>query len=620
MSIFGSIDWHQRRKLLSNSWYEAVVQGIKNRVDAEFDYLNLPEKPGGWIHKYIHPTSWMPLVYDGHQPTYHATSDGAMMSGEDYDGGWRAWRHRELADWARDAGILYHLLEDSRYADAITKILLDYTTLYTRFRGDTDAEDWMLKGHAFNQALTEALWAVPLVQAYDLIRDTLSADDNQTIVDQLLRPIADTLSSAHDNLINQNRLDSNYTAWLLAGLGQLAFALDDKDLIGRVTSDKIGFPAHIDCAIFADGMEHEATPYYHNFVSLAYSLLAESFLLNDVNLYEVSGSKGQTIDSLWNALAQISYADGSIPDANDGSYWVDSIYDIEICDVYEMAFARTGKPLYGWLAKQAYQRRGVRRDRWTTLLFANDDLPNNNIEYEKVTILPDSGMIVARPSSDLQLFIPYGAYAGSHSHYDRLALTVRPFSRDAGTTLYGIEERVTWYQQTLAHNTVVVDEKSQGEGSASLIDQTSDSLSLRSDTLYDGVSQERRVQWTENCIDDTFSLKSETSHQYDWLFHSDGQWIIQGESTIPLAGTYSDDAPGSYVNFEATIEALTTVTLQTSYEGKVYQLTLNSSQPMQIILANCPGNSYNPPHRRHLIIARTQTNQVKFQASIERLS
>ena len=230
MSIFGSVDWQQRRKLLSNSWYETVVQSIKERVDAEFDYLNLPDQPGGWIHKYIHPTSWMPLVYDGHQPTYHATADGAVMSGEDYDGGWRAWRHRELADWARDAGILYHLLEDSLYANAITKILLDYTTLYTRFRGDSDAEDWMLKGHAFNQALTEALWAVPLVQAYDLIRDTLSAEDNDVIVGQLLRPIADTLSSAHDNLINQNRLESNYTAWLLAGLGQLAFALDDKDL------------------------------------------------------------------------------------------------------------------------------------------------------------------------------------------------------------------------------------------------------------------------------------------------------------------------------------------------------------------------------------------------------
>lgn len=620
MAIFSSIDWQKRRKLLSNSWYKAVVQCIKNRVDAEFDYLNLPDQPGGWIHKYIHPNSWMPLVYDGHQPTYHATVDGAVMNGENYDGGWRAWRHRELADWTRDAGILYHLLDDSRYADAITKILLNYTTLYTRFRGDADAEDWMLKGHAFNQALTEALWTVPLVQAYDLIRATLSADDNQTIADQLLRPIADTLSSAHDNLINQNRLDSNYTAWLLAGLGQLAFALDDQNLIDRVLSDEIGFPAHIACAIFEDGMEHEATPYYHNFVSLAYSLLAETCLLNNINLYEVEGSKGQTIDSLWSALAKISYADGSIPDANDGSYWVDSIFDIEICDVYEMAYVRTGKPLNGWIANCAYQRRGVKRDRWTTLLFANGTLPNNSPEHEKVSILSVSGMIVARPSSDLQIYIPYGAYAGSHSHYDRLALTVRPFSRDAGTTLYGIEERKTWYQQTLAHNTVIVDGKSQGEGSATLIAKSDDAVTLRSDMLYEGVSLERRIQWAENCINDTFSLMSENLHQYDWLFHSDGQWTLQDTTLEPLAGTYSDDAPGCYVNFEATITAIRTITLQTTYEEKIYQLTLNASQPMQIILANCPGNSYHPPHRRHLIIARTQTNQVDYHATIERLS
>ncbi|MGB1287676.1 MAG: heparinase II/III domain-containing protein, partial [Aggregatilineales bacterium] len=435
------------------------------------------------------------------------------------------------------------------------------------------------------------------------------------------RPISETLCSAHDILIEQNRLKSNYTAWLLAAIGQLAFALDDADLVERVTNDKTGFPAHIDAAILPDGMEHEATPYYHNFVALAYGILAETCASNGIDLYTISGTGKQTIDSLWDAFARIAYADGTIPDANDGSYWVDSIYDSEICDVYEIAYARTGKPLYGWLAQQAYQRRDINRDRWTTLLYAQSDLPDaGEAALETVTILPDSGMIVARPSEELQAYIPYGAYAGAHSHYDRMALNIHPFSRDAGTTLYGIEERRTWYQQTLAHNTVVVDGNSQAEGDAQPVAHSESGIRLRSESLYPGVNADRRVQWSQHRIEDTFALQSDSQHQYDWIFHSDAPWQIADATPAPLSGTYSEDAPGCHLHFESTIENISSIILTTQFESITYQLRLEASQPIQLTLGNCPGRSYDPVSRRYVLIARAQTKNIEYHAIIERLT
>lgn len=612
MRIFNTIDWDNiHSRVNRDTSYANIISTMRHKVDEQLAFgIAIPKQSGGWIHRYISPENWMPLIYDSQSPDVHRSSLGDSYSGEPYDGAWRVWRHRELANLARDTALLFHVTNDDKYLNASISILQQYTDIYLNFDADWDADNWMLKGRAMNQALTEALWAYPLILAYDLVAELLP---NAEIVQQnLLIPIANTLTRAHDVLIGRGEMNHNYTAWLLATIGCIAFTLDDKDLIERVISGEGGFEAHISAAILADNIEREATPYYHTFVVLAYSILA--LAANEkYDLYAVNGDAGQSINGMWQAFAELALPDGTIIEANDGSYWEDSIYDMEICEVYEIAFAQTSNPTYAWLLDKAYQRRGISRSGWTALLFATSDLTYEAPKLEAVC-LESSGFALLH-NDRWSVSVPFGEYAGGHSHLDRMSLNVYPLSLDAGTPLYGIDERKAWYKQTLSHNTLVVDGKSQNEGVADCVLFSNEQIKTQSSVLYDGVTLERDIQLSD-VIADTVSANSNEDHQFDWVFHSDSEWQIFDAMPQRCDRLYADDGAGKYVKIFAELACNSDIRLETVVNNQTYVLRLSVDQPFQILLANCPGQSHKPYLQRHMLIARVNATSVSYQSEI----
>jgi len=613
MRIFATVDWDAiRTRAKTEEWYVDIVSTMQSALDAQLAYsITVPKQAGGWIHRYVSPKNWMPLIYDSQSPHEHRSSLGDSYQDEPYDGAWRVWRHRELANLARDAGLLYRITNEARYLDASVSILRQYADIYLNFDGDWDADNWMLKGRAMNQALTEALWAYPLVLAYDLVADMMP--DAESICQKLLLPIAETLTRAHDVLIKRGEMNHNYTAWLLATMGCIGFTLNDAELIDRVISGAGGFEAHLNVAILADGLEREATPYYHNFVALAYSILALSAQSKSRDLYAVQGSDGQSILTMWRAFSQLALPDGTFIEANDGSYWQDSIYDVEICEVYEVAYAQTSDPRYAWLLDKAYQRRQVSRSGWTALLYATSDLSYEKPQLES-QLLKQSGFAVLH-SDDLSVSAPFGAYAGGHSHLDRMSLNVYPFSLDAGSPLYSIEERKTWYKQTFSHNTVLVDGQSQNEGDAQCVEWSQHQFHLTADSLYDGIELDRKIQLTDG-IADTFSVSSDDEHRYDWVFHSDSAWQIRGATPDACTGKYADDGAGQYVQFTSELRCDDPIVVETQFNDRTYTLKLSVDQPVKLFLATCPGRSQTPYIQRHVLIARVNAKSVIFQSNI----
>ena len=521
------------------------------------------------------------------------------------------WRHRELANLARDTALLFRITQDEKYLNASISILEQYADLYLNFDGNWDADNWMLKGRAMNQALTEALWAYPLVLAYDLVSDLMP--DAKVIRDKLLIPIAETLTQAHNILINRGDAHHNYVAWLLAALSCIAFTLDDKVLIGRVIDGDGGVKVNLDRGVSADNLQYEATPYYHNFVVLAHCISALAARSKDYDLTNIRGNSGQSIPGMWKAFSQLAFPDGTVIEANDGSYWQDSIYDLEICEVYEIAFAYTPDPTYAWLLDKAYQRRGIPRSGWTALLFAKQDLPQEVPQLES-QLLEDSGFTILH-NDGWSIALPFGVYEGGHSHFDKMSLNVYPFSTDAGTPLYGIEERKTWYQQTLAHNTIVVDGYSQDNGGAQCTSFKPEQVKLRSSTLYDGVILERDIQLNTAVID-RFSAKSDDTHQYDWIFHSDSEWHVCNASTQDVNLVYANEGAGQNVQIFAQLACDSDVVVETQFDKQTYSLRLSVTQPFQLFLAHCPGRSRTPHLQRYMLIGRVSANSVTFETEI----
>ena len=580
----------------------------------------IPDSAGGWIHNYICPTHWLPLTYRSDSPQEHECPAGHTLTGERYDAAWRVWRHREIADLARDAALLHRVDGQAAHGQVAVTILEQYAAFYDQFRGQADAEPWMVKGHAFNQALTEALWAVPLIHAYDLMQDELTSSQRRRLVQRLWRPLARVMLAAQEKLTAQERIESNYIAWIDTVLGLLGFALDDGQLLARALVGQAGFRAHLGKAVLADGFEYEATPYYHNFVLLAYLLLAEAAWNNKVDLYAIQGPSGQSIRKMGLALARIAWPDGSLPDLSDGSYWQGSIYDPELGQALGILQSRMPEPGLAWLLQATQAREpSPERIRWVRLLYSAPSPDQERRPPQGHTVLPDTGIALLRHGSELAACLPFGPYRPSHHHFDRLSLNIWPFARDPGSPLYGIPARREWYQQSYAHNTVVVDGRSHAPSGGRLEAwlETADGchLVLAAPDAYPGIHFGREVQVTEAGLLDRVVLRTEESHVYDWVLHLDGHLELP-PGGVALDEPLGEEGAAAFIHLHRRMAPLNTVSLGVQHQGRGYRIALTADAPFELLVGSAPGRSQDPQQRRHTLIARTRGQAQRYQAQI----
>lgn len=609
-------------------WQQEVLGALQTRVDVALRHpLLIPEQAGGWVHQYVCPEHGLPLIFDITSPSEYRCPRGDVWQGENLDAAFRVLVHRHYAALARDAAFLYQSTGVDIYFKTAFEIISHYANIYEHFNGGENSQPWMLSGKAFHQVLTEAIWTVPLVYTFDIIQTKLTPLQVDFLSNKLLKPIARTLTVAHDKLVfQQNNLKSNYNAWLIAALGCIGFSLKDKSLIERAVHGAGGFTAHLNVAILPDGFEFEGTPYYHNFVALAYTLLAEMAIKSGVNLYAIQGEKGQSIEKMWSALAMTMWADGNIPSLNDGSYWQNSNFDAELCEVYEVAFARIGDPRYAWLLGCAYHRREMERDVWTALAFGNQDISTGQPPAMHATCLKEIGLAFLRDSTNpdgLSALLRFGPYGGSHTHKDCLALLVFPFSQDAGNPPYGVDIRHSWYQQSAAHNTVMVDGQSQAACDGRLISWVEGDdcreVQAASDNVYSGVKFSRKVTLSDGKINDQTNLRSDGEHIFDWLLHTDVALDYADFILSPAQGPLFPDGAGAFIQltskgicaekFQATIKS----------RGKNFCLTLSSPNPLEIILARSPKRGGVDMDERYTLIGRYQGRETDFLAQYEEI-
>jgi hypothetical protein len=483
---------------------------------------------------------------------------------KDPAGGYTHERHKENYLLMFNAGILYNLTTNNQYASLVKNILIKYAKLNPTLKNHPQATS-SSPGHIFWQALNDANWLVYSGLAYDLIYNSLSAEERKTIENGAFKPEVDFIT--HD-LQSWFDLIHNHGVWACAGVGIVGIATNNENylkmaLYGSKLDAKSGFIAQLDNLFSPDGYYTEG-PYYVRYALLPFYVFANA-LNNAKPELKILEHRNSILKKALHAGLQQTNINGNFFPVNDAIKEKDFTTN-ELVTAIDIA-----RSVYGSdesLLAVAKKQNRVVMHKGGALIAAGlqkDQVPAyypyTSVEYTDGAKGNEGGISFLRSGkgSDLTtLIFKYASHGLSHGHYDQLGINLfndgNEILQDYGSVRYvGVEQKYggrylpenkTYAEQTVAHNTIVVDEKTQfndkeeeaekyhAEKLFSDISKKSvQVVSAKEENAYPGVKLYRTLFMAQlSAVDkplivDIFRTLTESEHQYDLPFQYNGTVI-----------------------------------------------------------------------------------------------
>lgn len=434
---------------------------------------------------------------------------------KDKGGGYTHEQHKRNYQAIQAAGALYRLTGDTVYADYARDLLLGYAKLYPGLGAHPQGRG-QIPGRLFWQTLNDSVWLVSAVQGYDAIRDSLSAADRKTIDDNVFRPMADFLSGTPENFDKIH----NHATWAVAAVGMTGYVLRDptyvdKALKGSRRDGSAGFLKQVDQLFSPDGY-YEEGPYYQRYALAPFILFANAIERNEPQQGIFKRRDGVLLKAV-DALVQSSYGGYFFP-INDAI--LDKGLDTEeLVAGIDIAYARTTDARLLSVAK-AQKRvllspeglqvaQALAQDKAKPFAFVPTLLRDGPDGTEGALAILRMG------GEDGQALVMKNTKQGmGHGHFDKLNWlfydngqrvvtdygAARFLNIEAKAGGIYLPENNSWARQTIAHNTLVVNEQSHFGGDwkkgqplapTPLLFAASDDTqiaSARMDGAYEGVS------------------------------------------------------------------------------------------------------------------------------------
>ncbi|MCU5773821.1 heparinase II/III family protein [Erwiniaceae bacterium BAC15a-03b] len=481
-------------------------------------------------------------------------------------------RHKLNYQIINQAGRLWLITDDQRYRDTALTLLKGYADCYPQL-GSATSRDTNPPGRLFHQTLNEHMFLLYAAEGYHCIISSLNADDRHHIEENLLRLMAVEAMTLHAETFD---IVHNHGLWSVAAVALCGYVLNDQQLVDKSLyglagdSQSGGFFAQLDGLFSPDGYYIEG-PYYHRFGLRPLLLLAEAIAQRQPEL-DIWHYRQQLIYRTCYTLFALAFPDDSLPALNDASRSMSlqdegALIAVSVCwrrygaDARLAALAQRQGVL--WLGGGAAElsravAAGVQDDIWPSLLVRDGEQG-------------ECGAIAVLRQRDEQqdthmALLWYGQHGSiprlhsalNHGHFDGLHLSWfnrgREVLKDYGfgrwvnvEPKFGgryIPENNSYCKQTVAHNTVVVDQRSQNQGTSSLAEQRhgetcffitdhpdGQGISAQLQEYYAGVTMRRTVLMLQvtgsvkPLLLDLYSLQSQQQHQYDYCLHTDGQLV-----------------------------------------------------------------------------------------------
>ena len=484
---------------------------------------------------------------------------------KDAGGGYTHDKHKDNYNLMFNGGMLYQLTGDVKYAKLVKDLFFKYAVLNPTLKNHPQATSTS-PGRIFWQALNDANWLVYAGLAFDLIHDYLTPAERAQIIAGAFKPEVDYFTKEITPWFD---LIHNHAVWACAGVGIVGIATDNEDyvqmaLYGSKKDGKAGLTAHLDGLFSPNGYYNEG-PYYTRYAVLPFFLFASAVnhAKPEIKIFE---RRNKILKQALDGALEQTNLDGGFYSYNDALKEKTFISN-EIVVALNIAWE-----VYG--ANSAYLPVAKAQNRVTLskggLGVSQALLQNKSIPpfypYKSVVFTDGAngnmgGVSVLRNGKDknlTSLIFKYSSHGLSHGHYDKLNINLydngNEILQDYGAARfinieqkYGgryLPETKSYAQQTIAHNTITVDEKSHFNGLEAvsekhnpvpLYNKVGDYAVQASSALdtnaYQNVQLHRSIYVvaipgaTKPLVVDFFRTMSNTEHQYDLPFNYIGNVI-----------------------------------------------------------------------------------------------
>jgi len=605
---------HIREKVARQEWARMMADGMKASADSwAADPIPFPQGPTGWYHDYFCPDHGEMLRYDPKRPHEHVCpTDGKVWQGPKLDAYWVTVTQDRIADRARDAAFTYMLSGDEKYARIAAAILNDFASYYQQVVSQKKPP--RLKW----QSLDEATYILGPVQTYELIYDSPSftAEQRRHMADDWLRPTGRFL-------ITQRSTVHNIHCWYNAAILALGLALGDQEMVKfALEGPNGGFREQIAKGVMADGYWYEGSYGYHFYTLSALANFIFPALNNGLDLSQ----ELPRVKAMYLAPLQMATAEFEVPATNDSGRTGNLL---GASGHYEVAAALfPEEKAFTALLAEAYK--GRERGGRDALVWGLTELPTGGPMPQRVSRdFSASGLAILRQprgKHEDYVMLKYGPHGGGHGHPDKLNIIIAGLGQmlapDPGSAGYGMPLHGRWYKQTLSHNTIVVDGKSQAPTTGKLVAFEPKGpvqvVSAVAGEAYPGVNWQRTVWLVKEgyfVVLDT--LDSAQERQFDWAFHDYGELSFPELKLAPAAAdAFGIEEP--YRVPRGLVSAQTNADVQAVWQlegGKRVRVTMLGAPGTTVFSALAPGN----PARIGvpMIVVRRSGKQATFVAVIE---
>jgi len=476
----------------------------------------------------------------------------------DPGGGYTHERHKSNYTTMFRAGALWQIFGDEKYAIHVRDMLMEYARLYPTLDHHPEGIHAAAPGRLFWQALNEHVWLLHTVQAYDMIIDFLTPDERQFIEDSLIRLVV-------ANNINARSFDRvhNHGTWAVSGVIMAGFVLGEdewvqKGLLGTNLDGTTGFLRQIDqlfspCGLYLEG------PYYLRYAywPTVQTALAIQNNRPDLNIWATKDSvlikAAANLLYMTDGRGQFFPVNNAIIEKNWNSH--------EIIPLVSVLYSFRPDPNFLYVAQRQgwvmLTEQGVAVARDVAAGKASEHFHRPSMFMSDGPQGDRGGMGFLRHGfgyDQMSVIMKYTQFGMGHGHFDKLSMMIYDQNavifQDYGTVRYlnvpqraggrYLPETHTWARQTVAHNTVVVDMRSNYDGNMRIADNyhseafyfnidnpNQQVMSAFDTTAYPGVFMQRTMAMIANeeawgpkpIVIDIFRLVSSGTHTYDLVFN-----------------------------------------------------------------------------------------------------